>query len=326
MRPLISVIVPVYNTEKYLRRCVESICAQTYRALEIILINDGSSDQSPAICDALAKEDPRIRVIHQRNAGVSSARNAGLDAAKGAYIAFSDSDDILHPQMIERLYRVLCESGADVSSCEYTSSESEFAAKPDPSIHIFDAVNGIGDMLCNRHVTYSVCGKLFSRAAVKELRFSSAYSHHEDLLFCYEAFLNCERIAHTEEKLYFYFVNEASATRVPFSHKRMTSIDVQEHIWDDIQARYPGTELRKTAEQQFLKVNIYTAMQMARDRYLDQQDFERLRDHIRKRLNSLLHGSLAGGYKLYGCLAALSPRLFRLCAAKKNGTTHQRKL
>lgn len=99
----ISVIVPVYNAEKYLDRCVESIVAQTYKNLEIILVDDGSTDNSPAICDAWAKKDSRIRVIHKKNGGVSSARNAGLDACTGDYIGFADADDWMEPDMYEVL-------------------------------------------------------------------------------------------------------------------------------------------------------------------------------------------------------------------------------
>ena len=104
MNPLISVVVPIYNVEKYLERCVESLRSQTYENLEIILVDDGSPDGCPAICDAYVKKDARIQVIHQVNAGLSRARNAGIDIAGGEYIAFVDSDDYVAPDFIESLY------------------------------------------------------------------------------------------------------------------------------------------------------------------------------------------------------------------------------
>ena len=306
---LISVIVPVYNTAKYLRRCVKSILRQTYRDLEIILVDDGSMDASGMICDQLAAEDTRVKVIHQENAGVSAARNAGLEVAKGELIAFADSDDYAHPELIERLYQLLRDSCADISSCEYTSDEAELKCNREATPITFDYVGGINDMLSNCYVTYSACGKLFSKAIVSTLRFRREYSHNEDLLFSYEAFLKSKTIIHTNEKLYLYTVNLDSATRSRFTHKRMTAIDVQEEILNDILNRFPGEELYHTAEQQFLKVNIYMGMQMIKAYYSDSDDFARIKGNIKSRIWKLLTGSLAAGYKVYGLLICILPKM-----------------
>ena len=116
---MISVIVPVYNVEKYLRQCLDSVLAQTYRELEIILVDDGSTDGSGAICDEYATRDSRIKVVHQQNGGLSSARNAGLDLATGEYVAFVDSDDYIHETMLELLYQALVENNADTVICNF---------------------------------------------------------------------------------------------------------------------------------------------------------------------------------------------------------------
>ena len=122
---LISVIIPVYRVEAYLRRCVDSVLAQTYTQTEVILVDDGSPDGCPAICDAYAREDGRVRVIHQENAGLSGARNAGIEAAKGAWLSFVDSDDYLAPEFLERLYRACVDTGSEMSVCrwEYVRGE-----------------------------------------------------------------------------------------------------------------------------------------------------------------------------------------------------------
>ena len=114
MEELISVIVPVYRVEKYLERCVKSILSQTYKNLEVILVDDGSPDQCPAICDACAEKDARVKVIHQENKGLSGARNAGIDAASGEYLAFVDSDDYVSPHFIEELYQLLQDTGCAI--------------------------------------------------------------------------------------------------------------------------------------------------------------------------------------------------------------------
>ena len=119
MSELVSVIVPVFMVERYLDRCIQSIVNQTYSNLEIILIDDGSMDQCPQICDKWVEKDSRIIVIHKDNGGVSRARNTGMEKAKGSYIVFVDSDDYLEPLYIEYLYRALCDTGADISECRY---------------------------------------------------------------------------------------------------------------------------------------------------------------------------------------------------------------
>ena len=121
---LISVIIPVYKVEKYLDRCLESIVNQTYKNLEIILIDDGSPDNCPAICDEYAQKDSRIKVIHKANGGVSSARNKGIDVATGDYIGFVDSDDWIEPDMYETLIKNAEQYNSDISRCSYVISES----------------------------------------------------------------------------------------------------------------------------------------------------------------------------------------------------------
>ena len=118
--PLISVIVPVYRVEEYLERCVKSILSQTYKNLEVILVDDGSPDQCPAICDAWAEKDARVKVIHQENKGLSGARNAGIDAASGEYLAFVDSDDYVSPHFIEELYQLLQDTGCAIGQCRFS--------------------------------------------------------------------------------------------------------------------------------------------------------------------------------------------------------------
>ena len=122
--PKISVIVPVYKVEPYLQKCIDSILAQTFRDFELILVDDGSPDNCPAICDAAAGKDERVRVIHRKNAGLSAARNAGLSAARGEYIGFVDSDDYIAPQMYQTLYDAMVKNDAQLAICNYTCIDS----------------------------------------------------------------------------------------------------------------------------------------------------------------------------------------------------------
>jgi len=119
MVDLISVIIPVYNVEPYLKKCLDSVVTQTYKEIEIILVDDGSTDGSGPICDEYAAQDKRIRVIHKRNGGLSDARNVGLDRCSGRYVTFIDSDDYVASDYVERLYRILVEYNADIAVCDY---------------------------------------------------------------------------------------------------------------------------------------------------------------------------------------------------------------
>ena len=205
MNKLITIIVPVYNIDKYLEKCVNSIQGQTYKNLEIILVDDGSTDSSGLLCDSLAAEDSRIRVIHKPNGGLSSARNAGLDISTGDYIGFIDSDDYIATDFYESLLAlsrnertVLCshfvrvdESGNITYRNDPHIEGGEISAKD----YIRELLLHIGDV--------SVCSKLFPRHAVEDLRFDETRLN-EDLLFMMELIPRIETISFTDKIGYYY--------------------------------------------------------------------------------------------------------------------------
>ena len=125
MTDLVTVIVPVYNTEKYIKKCVDSILGQTYTELEVILVDDGSTDSCPRICDSYAERDSRVRVIHKENGGLSDARNAALDIVSGSYVTFVDGDDYIEKNYVEYLYSLIKKYGADMSICSYKSVDAD---------------------------------------------------------------------------------------------------------------------------------------------------------------------------------------------------------
>lgn len=310
MDDLLSIIIPIYNTEVFLERCIQSVCRQTYKNLEIILIDDGSTDNSGKLCDLYAMKDYRIRVIHQENLGVSAARNIGLEIARGEYITFVDSDDYVEADMFQKLLVFQKSSNAEIVSCTFRNEEYQKIKEENGPIVIFNKEEAISDMLCCKNITYSVSCKIFKKTVIENLKFCTDCSHNEDLLFCYQAILNSENIVHISENLYIYCANRNSATRVPFNHKRITAIDAQEFILADIEKRYPLSKLCQIAEQQFLKVNIYTAMQMSIEGYRVKDDKNRVRVNVKRRIWKLLLGNLAMGYKLNGILLSFSQALF----------------
>jgi len=171
--PLISVIIPVYNVEQSLARCFDSVLAQTYQNLEILVIDDGSTDNSGGICDLYAQQHPQFKVVHQSNQGLSGARNTGIDLALGKYLTFVDSDDAIKPQMIMDLYHQSQACGCEISICGFSEvftdkngqiiKERPFKAFQDGSNQVFDVVSGLQAMLLEYGFTVSAWGKLFLR-------------------------------------------------------------------------------------------------------------------------------------------------------------------
>ena len=216
-KPEISVIVPVYRVEAYLRQCVDSIRKQTFQQLEIILVDDGSPDACPALCDELAQEDARIRVIHRENGGLSAARNTGLDAAEGDYVAFVDSDDFLAPEMYETLYRELTQKNADAAVCSYR----EVTEQGTPGIHEKAGEMQAGEMSGLEYVYalashgtgpyVSAVNKLYRKALFASTRYPEG-KLHEDMLIFVPLFSSCRKVVICPQKLYFYRKRQESIT------------------------------------------------------------------------------------------------------------------
>ncbi|MDQ0478174.1 glycosyltransferase [Chryseobacterium sp. MDT2-18] len=215
MNDLISVIIPVYNNAQYLERCLESVVSQTYRNLEIIIVNDGSQDRSAEIIECFSSRDHRIIAIHQKNQGVSAARNAGLAIAKGNCIGFVDADDEVHPDMYEFLYHNLEKYEVDISHCGFE------LVKSDPTVKFHDTgivlvqnkVEALKELLAGDRVEPSTCNKLFKMEILKKIRFAVDIKINEDLLFNVEAFNNAQRSIFEDVVKYKYHHNPVSASR-----------------------------------------------------------------------------------------------------------------
>lgn len=212
--PILSIIVPVYNVEPYLQRCVESICSQTLRDFELILVDDGSPDNCPALCDAAAKRDARVRVIHQKNSGLSAARNAGLDVARGEWIGFVDSDDYIAPDMYETLYRAATENDAPLAVCSYayvdeTGKKLQHTSQitKDEVIGRMEAMDRLG--IGKNWYYITAWNRLYRRKLFDTVRFPVG-KLCEDEFIAHKIYWQCERVAVVAKPLYFYVRRENS--------------------------------------------------------------------------------------------------------------------
>lgn len=233
MQPLVSVIIPIYNVEAYLQRCVASVRNQTYENLEIILVDDGSPDKCGSICDKLAGEDKRIVVIHKQNGGLSDARNHGLSVAKGEYIVFVDSDDYIAPFFVENLFDALVKTGSDVALCSYAvvstdeckgfrevteETEMEICDRNELLMNLYDANH--------QDATYFIVAwnKLYKRSLWEEIRFPKG-KIHEDEATTYKIFDKCQKGVYVKTPMYGYFTSDSSITRGAFHINRLDWMD-----------------------------------------------------------------------------------------------------
>ena len=239
---LISIIIPVYNTEKYLNKCVDSVLSQTYKNIELILVDDGSTDMSLSICMEYAEKDNRVIVLSKINEGQAAARNLGLKYAKGDYIGFVDSDDWISPNMYEMLMSAMLRHNADITVC----GRENVDINGDLLNRLFTFENGFKmykEDAIKRFLTYdgldgSSCDKLFKRTVVNNLRYNPELIS-EDLPFVYNAIKNAETVYHVGEPLYYYYQRQNSTSRAAFNSKSYGMAKYPAEIRKDVYQLFP---------------------------------------------------------------------------------------
>ena len=234
---LISVIVPVYKVEKYLNRCVESIVNQTYKNLEIILVDDGSPDNCPQMCDEWAEKDGRIKVVHQSNAGLAEARNSGMNIMSGSYFLFSDSDDWLDRDMIELLYRLITEHNADMARCGFYFNYEEGGNEENPFGKSNEAVcldynEQIKDLAVSGHISGVAWNKLYRSSRLGDIRFYTEDGCSEDIMFNYRVLHRGIKTVYCNDAKYHYFIRDTSITNSVFTDNAFSIIRAKQFIME----------------------------------------------------------------------------------------------
>lgn len=241
MEPLISVIVPVYNAENFLDQCLESIVVQSYPRLEILVVDDGSTDGSGEKCDSWAKRDERIRVIHQPNGGHSAARNTALDAMTGELVAMVDSDDVLHPEFAATLLDVMRQTGCDIAVGGYVAFSSEHPHFPTVTnsgpIRRYNQEEALQTVFYQRGFTHSPWGRLFKATLFDDIRFPLGIIY-EDLAIIYPLLKKCNTVAVIDSTLYGYRQHDTNSMKV-FSPRRAAVLDVCEELERTMQDNDP---------------------------------------------------------------------------------------
>ena len=239
---MVSVIVPVYNVKTYLKKCIDSILSQTYKDLELILVDDGSTDGCAQICDDYLCIDERVKVIHKKNGGQGSARNCALDIAKGDYIMFVDSDDYINNDMIDYMLESLERTESDIAFCGFiTHSGMRIVNSTTENKEIL--MNGAEEILLHyfttNYVSGAPCGKLFRKHLFDNIRFPEGVAR-EDVYIAHHIFGNCKKGVHVGRDFYNYIIREGSSEHQEFSPKFLISIKIADERYDYIKNNFPN--------------------------------------------------------------------------------------
>ena len=237
-QPLISIIVPMYNMESYIEKCLDSLLAQTYNHMEIIVVDDASKDGCGKICDGYAKKDKRIQVVHMPlNGGLSAARNEGVSRAAGKFAVFVDSDDYVEPRLLETLYQSLAESGADLSVCG-----GEGIRLKEGVARTYSREEAVLCLARRTPFLWMVWGKLYPMELVRKHPFDKDAFCCEDLLFFYQILNEVEKVSFVPDKLYHYVYREGSLINSGVDEKRCRVLSVLDAICSDAQVHFPEAE------------------------------------------------------------------------------------
>ena len=292
MEPLISVIVPIYKVEEYLNRCVESLVNQTYKNLEIILVDDGSPDNCPEMCDRWAKQDKRIRVIHKKNGGLSDARNAGMRIATGEYIAFVDSDDLVSYSFFEDLLYTSQSTNAELSACEVESfsdeAEIQLTCDNDKQITVFNAEQALSQLIRGRGFRAVAWNKLYRASLLTDEHFEFGRLH-EDEFFTYRIIDKCKTLSFVDKPLYKYRQREGSIMTVK-SDKHLDSLDAGYQRLQLFRTKYPALYSYDKVTFCVCCFNVY--VQALEEQYLSPDKAKKMVKHYRSRIKFSFHEML----------------------------------
>ena len=242
---LISIIIPVYNVEPYLEKCLDSVIGQTYPNLEIILVNDGSTDNAPAICNKYAKKDSRVKVIHKENGGLSDARNVGIEKSHGKYISFIDSDDWVPKESIGYLHNLLISVDADIVSGrikEVFSRKNVKIAAGESNYTVYSRHEALTKLMYSHNgLTNSVSGKLYNRLLFKHTNFPVG-KLYEDLATTYKIFAKAEKVASVDKIVYYYYQNTDSIMHAKYTTERLQGITFAEEELEFMKKNFPDAK------------------------------------------------------------------------------------
>lgn len=304
---LVSVIIPVFNAEKYLKRCVESVLSQTYARFELIMVDDGSTDGSGEICDTYGRRYPFVRVVHSQNLGVGNARNMGLEICMGEYITFVDADDFIHPQYLELMMEAMGNSMLVCCGTLDLEAEEAIPIKDIKKINKQDIVlDGRYDFF-GTYAHMTCWGALYGRGLCKGLRFDTDLYVAEDTLFYHRVLQRAKGLTFISEKLYYYVYYSESAAHGKYDSKKFTEAEAWQRIVD-LFRDYPR-KLKDSCQIACSCRCVVLLRRMIADKRYDKKEYEFLMKQIRAGVRPVLKSDRPLYQKISFILWRLCPRL-----------------
>ena len=283
MNKLISVIIPVYNVEKYIEQCIKSVVNQTYKNIEILLVNDGSTDKSGEICSEYAKKDNRIKVVYTENLGVSNARNIGLDEAKGEYLTFIDADDYVDERYIEQLYTQCKNTNSDISitgTIDFKDEDNKIKHKPPYYTKTLNKEAAIKEMLNEKYYVGVVWGKMYKKQLWDEIRFNLNTRIAEDLEVLYYILKKATLVSvDTTKLLYHYRIRNGSVVNQKYNKDFENEVNIVDKIREDVEKEFP--EIYDYAIKRYVASNFGCIMRYYRENK-ETKGVKHLKNNIKK--------------------------------------------
>lgn len=299
----ISVIVPVYNVKEYLKECIDSILSQTYRNMEIILVDDGSTDGSGDICDEYAQDNEMIKVIHKENGGLSSARNKGLESITGEYIGFVDSDDVLSIHMYSELYTNMKKYNAEIVICNMCNTIDSLDNVEIRHPKVLNQSKALGALSKAKPFGSHACNKLFDSKIIKNIKFPEQKTY-EDLYTIYKWISNANKIVYLDRCLYYYRPNPKGITRVDFSKSNMDMIYGNLELLNYMRGNYRCNV--KYVRMSLAKASVALLRKISLSSEVEKRYIVELQRYLRWNIVYLLIGPYNLQSKLFGCFAAIN--------------------
>lgn len=284
-KPVVSILIPAYSAAAYLPQCLDSILKQTYRDLQVVIVDDGSKDNTLEVCREYAEKDARIEVYHQENQGVAATRNHLLDRVKGDYVLFVDADDWIESDMVEYLMNVAQNHSADFVMCDRVINDTE-PSHEEPNVFELDQEHAIVDFLHHDYFIGALWNKLFKREVTEGIRFNKRIWYGEDALFTWGVLQKTQRVVVSSKQLYHQYMNEESISHQPFGEKKLTGHQTWTIIGEDVKKRWPQyTELVKGT---FARSDMYLLQQASMGGYPKDEHIKELQFNVRKNYKYLV--------------------------------------
>lgn len=301
---MVSVLIPAYNAEKTIHRCLDSILAQTYCDIEVIIVNDGSKDATLAELQVYEKKDERVKVIDQLNCGVAAARNTALDNARGAYILYVDADDWIEPNMVERLLKLVGDGDIVFCGNDNADNSDRVMCVDKTKTEIWDQQRQMLEFMKHKRMTGMLWNKLIRRSITDGCWFNEKTGYGEDAEFLWKIIKKSRKMVVTNEVLYHHVLEDTSISHLSFSEKKFSAIPMWEAINEDVEKQYP--ELLELAQERLMCAAVFS-MYEARDcGYKDKEQIAYMRGITRKYLRVFLKSKdVSKKFRLYAIAVSL---------------------